>query len=117
MQRQIGSLTFILMFILFVAACSNSTKEIKVTDISNNTTLVISELKDILTIEKAIRNAKKVDGIVDVTTPQYSIQIEKENYLFWLHNQSATFINKQNSETLFQIENADKIIKITCGTR
>ncbi|HWI48879.1 MAG TPA: hypothetical protein VNU45_11720 [Rummeliibacillus sp.] len=83
---------------------------------NNNKTATISDLKEIQTIENAIRTAKKLDGIVDVANPQYTIQIGEESYFLWFQDQSATLINEQKTETIYKIENAGEINKIIRAT-
>ncbi|MGJ9458145.1 hypothetical protein [Oceanobacillus sp. CF4.6] len=62
--------------------------------------IVISDSEEINRINEAINDAEKVSGIVDVTEPQYKVEIAEEAYLFWINENSGTIMDIKDTNTV-----------------
>lgn len=104
-----------------LTACSSSSssdgpKEIRVHEMisfskaKENPLKTITDPEEIEQIEKTFHNAKKQSGIVDVTDPQYKVDLENESYYLWFNKDgTAVIMNTKDTHTIFKIDSADEL--------
>lgn len=104
-----------------LAACSSSSSsdgptEIRVHEMisfskaKENALKTIADPEEIEQIEKTFHNAKKQSGIVDVTDPQYKVDLENESYFLWFNKDgTAVIMNTKDTHTIFKIDSADEL--------
>ncbi|OUM92360.1 MAG: hypothetical protein C6W57_13095 [Caldibacillus debilis] len=75
-----------------------------------NALKTITDPEEIEQIEKTFHNAKKQSGIVDVTDPQYKVDLENESYYLWFNKDgTAVIMNTKDTHTIFKIDSADEL--------
>ena len=101
---------------LLFACSSNGAKKIKVQEMisfskeKKDSAITITDSEKVKTIETAIREAKRQDGIADMSDPQYRIDIGKDSYYLWFHDdESATIMNSKDTHTIFKINDAQNL--------
>jgi hypothetical protein len=104
-----------------LTACSSSSSsdgptEIRVHEMisfskaKENALKTIADPEEIEQIEKTFHNAKKQSGIVDVTDPQYKVDLENESYFLWFNKDgTAVIMNTKDTHTIFKIDSADEL--------
>jgi len=104
-----------------LTACSSSSSsdgptEIRVHEMisfskaKENALKTITDPEEIEQIEKTFHNAKKQSGIVDVTDPQYKVDLENESYYLWFNKDgTAVIMNMKDTHTIFKIDSADEL--------
>jgi len=104
-----------------LTACSSSSSsdgptEIRVHEMisfskaKENALKTITDPEEIEQIEKTFHNAKKQSGIVDVTDPQYKVDLENESYYLWFNEDgTAVIMNTKDTHTIFKIDSADEL--------
>lgn len=55
---------------------------------------------------KAVENAKKEPGIVNMTNPQYQFNIGEETYFLWITEDSGTIINRKDTHTIYTLSSS-----------
>ncbi|MFJ9465774.1 hypothetical protein [Viridibacillus arvi] len=117
---------FLMMgLVVFLSACNNKKSEelaeaIKVqeaidfTKVNPDTVQTITNTSDIAIVQKLFKNAKKMNGVVDVMEPQYRIQIDNHLYFLWLDldNNTAIIMDEKDTHTIYKISDATKIINL-----
>lgn len=117
---------FLMMgLVVFLSACNNKKSEelaeaIKVqeaidfTKVKPDTVQTITNTSDIAIVQKLFKNAKKMNGVVDVMEPQYRIQIDNHIYFLWLDldNNTAIIMDEKDTHTIYKISDATKIINL-----
>ncbi len=58
---------------------------------------------DINVFRNAVKNAVKLDGIVNVVDPMYKFELEQESYFLWLNDQGGSIMNTNDTHTLFTL--------------
>lgn len=78
-----------------------------------NTQQEISIQDDILAITHAVNSAKKMDGVVDIADPHYQLNMGNHKYYLWVNpDHTATIMNVTDTNTIYRIYNAEKVISI-----
>ena len=123
-KRKIAMVMGIIVFGVLLAGCGNeygklNEKEIQSIVLSKvgeemgnikepHITYVPKDADAIETIADAINQAEKVDGIVNVTTPNYSVVITFANdsvgrYSLWLNDGYGSVMDEKDTHTLYTI--------------
>lgn len=75
-------------------------------EITEESLITITDLEEINSIEKAIKGAEKVLGIVDVLDPHYQVDIREKTYYLWIHNEeSGTIMDAKDTNTVYTLSN------------
>ena len=108
-------------FVFILGACTNeqSLEKVEVQEAVNfsesksNTLQTITNESDIKIIKEVFEKAVKVDGIVNMAEPHYTIKFGDEMYFLWLdETNNATIMNAEDTHTIYTIRNAEKIMEI-----
>lgn len=67
----------------------------------NDLELKDAEVKDIF--KRAVSNAKKEPGIVNMAEPQYQFSIGEETYFLWITKESGTIMNTNDTHTIYTL--------------
>ena len=107
------------IFILFIAigfalvGCSQEPKnEISETITESNTetnvnnVLELKKTEEIDIFKKAVENAKKEPGIVNMTNPQYQFSIGEKSYFLWITEDSGTIMNRKDTHTIYLLSSS-----------
>lgn len=81
-----------------------TTKTHTETNADNEIELEGTEEIDIFT--KAVENAKKEPGIVNMANPQYQFSIGKESYFLWITEDSGTIMNRKDTHTIYSLSSS-----------
>ena len=74
------------------------------TNADNEIELEGTEEIDIFT--KAVENAKKEPGIVNMANPQYKFSIGEESYFLWITEDSGTIMNRKDTHTIYSLSSS-----------
>ena len=116
---------FILICCLSLVACNtekNSSKVVKSVEIQEtidfskvkpNSLKTISNDEQIHIIQNALNRAKKIEGIVDIGSPQYKIKLKDTEYFLWMNSDdTATIMNIKDTNTIYKIDSAKKLREV-----
>lgn len=116
---------FILICCLSLVACNtekNSTEVVKSVEIQEtidfskvkpNSLKTISNDEQIHIIQNALNRAKKIEGIVDIGSPQYKIKLKDTEYFLWMNSDdTATIMNIKDTNTIYKIDSAKKLREV-----
>lgn len=67
----------------------------------NDLELKDAEEKDIF--KRAVSNAKKEPGIVNMAEPQYQFSIGEDTYFLWITKESGTIMNTKDTHTIYTL--------------
>lgn len=70
---------------------------------SNSETLVIEDRETIEIIKKAVDNAEKQPGIVNMADPEFRIAIGEETYFLWIDETAGAVMNTENTHTIYSL--------------
>ena len=56
--------------------------------------------------ERAVKEAIKEPGIVNMTTPQFQFTIDEESYFLWISKESGTIMNTNDTHTIYKISSS-----------
>lgn len=73
--------------------------------VNEESLIVITNSEEINRIEEAVKSAEKVAGIVDVTDPQYQVEIQEETYFLWIYEESGSIMNAKDTNTIYRLSN------------
>jgi phosphotransferase system IIB component len=73
--------------------------------VNEKSLIVITDSEEINSIEEAFKSAEKVAGIVDVTDPQYQVEIGEKTYFLWLYEESGSIMDAKDTHTIYRLSN------------
>ena len=60
-----------------------------------------------------MNRAKKIEGIVDIGSPQYKIKLKDTEYFLWMNSDdTATIMNIKDTNTIYKIDSAKKLREV-----
>ncbi|MET0785229.1 MAG: hypothetical protein ABWY25_00790 [Paenisporosarcina sp.] len=73
-----------------------------------------TDSKDVAVFVKAFNTANKEPGIVDVSDPQYKVELGEGSYYFWIKSDKGSIMNVNNTNTIYTLSKnwAKKIYKL-----
>ena len=61
---------------------------------------------EVVIFERAVKDAIKEPGIVNMTTPEYQFAIDGESYFLWISEEAGTIMNKNDTHTIYTISSS-----------
>lgn len=118
-------LLFILISCFSLAACNtekNSSEVVKSIEIQEtadfskvkpNSLKTISNKEEVMSIQEVVNKANKIDGVVDIASPQYKMKLNDTEYFLWINDDHrATIMNVKDTNTIYKIDSAKKMNKM-----
>lgn len=74
----------------------------------------ITQSSDARMIQRAVRTAKKLPGVVDVADPNYKVTIGENEYYLWLHEgeELGSMMKVTNTNNLYRLRSPEKLLAI-----
>ncbi|MCM3755970.1 hypothetical protein M3197_00570 [Sporosarcina aquimarina] len=74
----------------------------------------ITQPSDARTIQRAVRTAKKLPGVVDVADPNYKVTIGENEYYLWLYEgeKVGSMMKVTNTNNLYRLRSSEKLLAI-----
>ncbi|VDG98294.1 Uncharacterised protein [Lysinibacillus sphaericus] len=74
----------------------------------------ITQSSDARTIQRAVRTAKKLPGVVDVADPNYKVTIGENEYYLWLYEgeEVGSMMKVTNTNNLYRLRSPEKLLAI-----
>lgn len=77
---------------------------------TESTTIRITSDSDIVWLQELFHNAIQLDGIVNMSDPQYQIQLTEKQYNVWFNEDgTAVFTDIEDTHTLYKISDASML--------
>lgn len=91
-----------------IASVATSTSETNGTVSKSNSetrmeSLNLKEANEIAIFNKAVNEAIKEPGIVNMANPHYQFTIDGESYFLWIDATSGTIMNKKDTNTIYSL--------------
>ncbi|WP_419962312.1 hypothetical protein [Psychrobacillus sp. BM2] len=72
-------------------------------DIKKDSLTSFTDSKVVNDFVKALNNAEKMPGIVDMADPEYKIEFGEESYFLWISEESSTIMNLKDTHTIYTL--------------
>ncbi|MFJ7730617.1 hypothetical protein ACIQXF_01855 [Lysinibacillus sp. NPDC097231] len=103
-------LVLMIFTVMTLIACSEEKADkVQIHELENFSTIkkgteeISLNSNDIDVFRNAVKNAVKLNGIVNVVDPMYRFELEKESYFLWLNDQGGSIMNTNDTHTLYTL--------------
>ncbi|GKV70071.1 hypothetical protein NCCP2716_25690 [Sporosarcina sp. NCCP-2716] len=131
MKKLLFISVFLFAFMPSLGGCSKGITEVKevriyemesFSEVKQDSLVIYTEPMATKQFEKAFRSAKKKRGKVDITDPEYKVELGEKTYFLWLSQESGTIMDVEDTNTIYSlidssVENLNDIFRSSARWR